>query len=113
MGKSTESTALVFCFGECHSGDLLRKWKSANQPWLHAEAWPNLLQAIAAPAGAGRVASALTCLQVLPTHKGHHYYQLVKHYCSKRNGSALSRIQLVLAQDTRWQTFQQVPLAPW
>ena len=87
----------------------LRKYSD----WLQSDARSNLLQAIAAPAGAGRVASALACLQILPTHKGHHYYQLIKHYCSKRNGSALGQIQLVLAQDTRWQTYQQVPLAPW
>ena len=70
-------------------------------------------QGIAEPGGQGRVASALACLQVLPCEKGHYYYQLIKHYCQKRNLNALKRIQSALTGDDRWQTFQQVPVAPW
>lgn len=101
MGCCLESITVVAC---SYGKYVERLWSDART---------NLLQAIAAPAGAGRIASALACLQILPTHKGHHYYQLIKHYCSKRNGSALGQIQLILAQDTRWQTYQQVPLSPW
>jgi len=70
-------------------------------------------QGIAAPGGAGRDASALACLQVLPSEKGHYYYQLIKHYRNKGNRSALDKIRVALAQDNRWKTFQQVPLSPW
>lgn len=72
-----------------------------------------ILLGIAEPGGQGRVASALACLQVLPCEKGHYYYQLIKHYCQKRNLNALKRIQSALTGDDRWKTFQQVPLAPW
>jgi len=50
---------------------------------------------------------------VLPCEKGHYYYQLIKHYCEKRNLNALKTIQSALTGDDRWKTFQQVPLAPW
>ncbi|KAA6424792.1 MAG: hypothetical protein FRX49_04966 [Trebouxia sp. A1-2] len=72
-----------------------------------------ILLDIAAPGGKGRVASALACLQVLPCEKGHYYYQLIKHYCEKRNLNALNRTQLALTEDDRWKSCQQVPLAPW
>ncbi len=80
---------------------------------VQAEVLALFSQGIAEPGGQGRVASALACLQVLPCEKGHYYYQLIKHYCQKRNLNALKRIQSALTGDDRWQTFQQVPEAPW
>lgn len=85
--------------------------RAPKRAWHDASALCS--QGIATPGGAGRDASALACLQVLPCEKGHYYYQLIKHYCQKRNLSALKKIQSALASDARWKTFQQVPLAPW
>lgn len=70
-------------------------------------------QAIAIPAGVGRDVAALACLQILPSERGHYYYQLIKHYHWRGNNSALGKIQQALTQDTRWEAFHQIPRAPW
>ena len=70
-------------------------------------------QGIANPGKAGRVGPALGCLQILPSEKGHYYYKLIRHYCSKGNCPALASIQSALAADDRWNIFQQDPSAAW
>ena len=49
----------------------------------------------------------------MPLEKGHYYYQLVKHYGSKRNCSALGKIQLALNTSFQWRAASQKPIAPW